>query len=329
LLHIEGAVKHYPVRPGLLGRSSEVVHAVDGVDLDIAAAETLAIVGESGSGKSTLARLVAMLETPTAGRILFGDRDLAMLGAAERRLMRREIQIVFQDPASALNPGLTIADAVREPLVIHKIGTRTERRKRVARLLESVGLGPEHGERYPRQLSGGQLQRAVIARALALEPKLLVLDEPASALDVLVQAEILHLLLELQRSTGISMIFITHDLAVAYQVSTRVAVMYLGKVVEEAPGERAFYAAHHPYTQALLSAAPGSATERIILHGDRPSAVRPPSGCRFRTRCWKAEDICASEVPPLAPVGEGHRAACFFAEPPKIGRTGDKTLAAS
>jgi peptide/nickel transport system ATP-binding protein len=313
LLHIEGAVKHYPVRPGLLGRSSEVVHAVDGVDLDIAAAETLAIVGESGSGKSTLARLVAMLETPTAGRILFGDRDLAMLGAAERRLMRREIQIVFQDPASALNPGLTIADAVREPLVIHKIGTRTERRERVARLLESVGLGPEHGERYPRQLSGGQLQRAVIARALALEPKLLVLDEPASALDVLVQAEILHLLLELQRSTGISMIFITHDLAVAYQVSTRVAV----------------YAAHHPSTQALLSAAPGSATERIILHGDRPSAVRPPSGCRFRTRCWKAEDICASEVPPLAPVGEGHRAACFFAEPPKIGRTGDKTLAAS
>jgi oligopeptide/dipeptide ABC transporter ATP-binding protein len=321
LLRVEEVVKHYASNRGLIGNASEFVHALDGVDLELGPGETVGIVGESGSGKSTLARLIAMLELPTAGRIVFGGRDLTTLGAAERRAMRRRIQIVFQDPASALNPRMQISTAVREPLDIHSIGTKAERRARVDELLANVGLGPEHASRYPRQLSGGQLQRAVIARALALEPELLVLDEPTSALDVLVQAEILQLLLRLQRESGISLVFITHDLAVAYQVTHRVSVMYLGKVVEEAPSERVFTAAHHPYSQALLSAVPGSPQDRIVLRGERPSALDPPAGCRFRTRCWKAEAMCSEAVPPLLPIARGHTAACFFAAPPEaVGR---------
>jgi oligopeptide transport system ATP-binding protein len=325
VLKAENLVKHYPIKAGVLRRTVGHVKALDGVAFELYKGETLGIVGESGCGKSTLGRMLMRLEEPTGGKLFFDGIDVyAQKGSAMRRL-RRDIQIVFQDPYTSLNPRKTVGDIVGEPFEIHTdVVPKRGRRQRVQELLELVGLNPEHINRYPHQFSGGQRQRIGIARGLALNPKVIICDEPVSALDVSVQAQVVNLLGELQGDLGLSYIFIAHDLSVVRHISDRVGVMYLGKIVELGDEDQIYSRPTHPYTQALLSAVPlpdptmREMREQIVLTGDVPSPANPPPACRFHTRCWKAQEICSIEEPLLIdrPDGESaHLSACHFAEP--------------
>ncbi len=295
-----------------------VVRAVDGVDLAIRAGETFAIVGESGCGKSTLARLLVRLIEPSGGQVLYDGRDIGKLSETELRALRREMQFIFQDPFSSLNPRMTVGALVEEPLRTHGIGTSAERRATVARLLDKVGLRPEHADRYPHEFSGGQRQRIGIARALASSPRILIGDEPVSALDVSIQAQVVNILEDLKEEFGLTLIVIAHDLAVIRHMSDRVAVMYLGEIVEVGDTETLFSSPRHPYTEALLAAIPvpavGARKARVAVEGDPPNPIAPPSGCRFHTRCPYAAERCQTERPRLQDMGSGHKAACHFAE---------------
>ena len=322
LLEVSGLQMHFPIKRGVLARQVGAVRAVDGVDFHVAVGETLGLVGESGCGKSTTGRLLTRLLKPTAGKIVFDGRDLANLSASQMRPIRRDIQIVFQDPQSSLNPRHTVGGIVGAPFYIQGIDTPNGIKRAVQDLLALVGLSPEHYNRYPHEFSGGQRQRIGIARALALRPKLLVLDEPVSALDVSIQAQVVNLLEDIQNEFGLAYVFIAHDLSVVRHISDRVAVMYLGKIVEVASRADLYSRPAHPYTTALMSAVPlpdpdrNDARERIRLTGDVPSPINPPSGCRFRTRCWKAEQICTDVEPPLLQITgrDGHATACHFPE---------------
>ncbi len=325
ILQAEGLVKHYPIKAGVLRRTVGHVKALDGVSFQLYKGETLGIVGESGCGKSTLGRMLMRLEEPTAGKLTFDGVDVySQQGAAMRRL-RRDIQIVFQDPYTSLNPRMTVGDIIGEPFEIHtEVTPKGGRRRRVQELLDLVGLNPEHINRYPHQFSGGQRQRIGIARGLALNPKVIICDEPVSALDVSVQAQVVNLLGDLQKEFGLAYVFIAHDLSVVRHISDRVGVMYLGKMVELGDEDQIYGRPTHPYTQALLSAVPvpdptlRGVREQIVLTGDVPSPANPPSGCRFHTRCWKAQQICTDEEPLPVPRPDGvseHPSACHFAEP--------------
>lgn len=316
ILRVEGLVKHFPASRDLFGRARGMVKAVDDINFWVMSGETLAIVGESGCGKSTTGRLVLRLIEADAGAVFFAGRDILALSDEEMRALRREMQIVFQDPYGSLNPRMTVGQMLAEPLALHGLAMGQARQERVEELLRLVGLRPLHARRHPHEFSGGQRQRIAIARALAVEPRLLVCDEPVSALDVSVRAQVVNLLEDLQRRFGLSYIFIAHDLAVVKHIADRVAVMYLGKIVELAPKRDLFTAPRHPYTQALLSAIPlpepGARRRRLILEGDVPSPLAVPPGCRFQSRCPYAQARCREEPPPLADDGRGHLTACHF-----------------
>jgi oligopeptide transport system ATP-binding protein len=313
IVQVRNLVKHFPVE-----NSDDVVQAIDDVSFDILAGETLGLVGESGCGKSTVGRCILRLHEPTSGDVLFEGQNIIGLPNSEMQRLRREMQIIFQDPYASLNPRLTILSIVSEPLLIHRIGNKTERRDRVADLMKKVGLDPNYMTRYPHEFSGGQRQRIGIARALALNPKLIIADEPVSALDVSVQAQVVNLLQDLQAEFGLTYLFISHGLAVVEHISQRVAVMYLGKIVEIAEARELYENPLHPYTKALLSAIPipdpKKKRERIMLQGDVPTPINPPSGCRFRTRCPWAIEECAKIVPELREIRENHFAACIRVE---------------
>ena len=314
LLRVENLVKHFPVEKGLFGRDNAVVHAVDGLNFELAAGDTMALVGESGCGKSTAGRLVLRLLEATSGKVWFEGEDLTTLKPADMRARRRSLQMIFQDPYSSLNPRMTVAQTLTEPLALHGLA-KGKHRERAAELLDLVGLAPQYLQRYPHEFSGGQRQRIGIARALAVEPRLIVCDEPVSALDVSIQAQVVNLMQDLQRRLGLSYIFIAHDLAVVKHISSHVAVMYLGQIVEYADKKSLFAQPRHPYTQALLSAIPlpepGAKRDHMVLQGDVPNPINPPSGCRFHTRCPYARTRCAEETPLLAEES-GHSVACHF-----------------
>jgi oligopeptide/dipeptide ABC transporter ATP-binding protein len=317
LLQVKDLKTHFPIRAGLLRRQVGTVYAVDGVSFSVDENETVGIVGESGCGKTTLGRSVLRLVQPTSGSVLFAGEEITTLPVAHLRRRRSEMQVVFQDPYASLNSRWPVNDIISEPLRVHGVG-KVEARARVGELLEAVGLLPEHGNRYPHEFSGGQRQRIGIARALALRPRLIVLDEPVSALDVSVQAQVINLLDDLQQEFGLTYMFIAHDLSVVRHISDRILVMYLGHIMEDAPAAELHEAPAHPYTHALLSAAPiadpdvEGVRKRIVLEGDLPSPASPPSGCPFRTRCPIATEKCAVERPPLAEVRPGHRVACHY-----------------
>ncbi|MCW2766325.1 MAG: oligopeptide/dipeptide transporter, ATPase subunit [Nocardioides sp.] len=321
VIEIDNLKMYFPVKSsGLLRRTIGHVQAVDGISFSVPKGGALGLVGESGCGKSTTGRLITRLYTPTAGSMMFEGQDLAQLSPRELKPMRRHVQMIFQDPYTSLNPRHTVGTIVGAPLSVHKVVPKNQIIPKVQEILEVVGLNPEHYNRYPNEFSGGQRQRIGIARALTLNPKLLVADEPVSALDVSIQAQVINLLQDLQREFDIAFLFIAHDLAIVRHFCPEVAVMYLGKIVEIADRETIYGHAHHPYTQALLSAVPdvrqaavGGRRERIRLEGDVPSPINPPSGCRFRTRCSLAQEICAKVEPPLLQIGSRHKVACHFA----------------
>ncbi|MEV6687283.1 dipeptide ABC transporter ATP-binding protein [Streptomyces sp. NPDC051130] len=333
LLKVTGLVKHFPINKGLLRRQTAAVKAVDGIDFDVRRGETLGIVGESGCGKSTMGRLITRLLEPSSGKVEFEGQDITHLGVAGMRPLRRDVQMIFQDPYGSLNPRHTVGTIVGAPFKLQKVTPEGGVKAEVQRLLSLVGLNPEHYNRYPHEFSGGQRQRIGIARALALKPKLVVADEPVSALDVSIQAQVVNLLDDLQEELGLTYVIIAHDLSVIRHVSDRIAVMYLGKIVELADRKSLYEAPMHPYTTALMSAVPvpdprrrGAKSGRILLKGDVPSPISPPSGCRFHTRCWKATELCTTQEPPLVALKTGHQVACHHPENAPDQAPGDKAL---
>ena len=318
LLQVRDLKTHFPVRGGVWGRVQAQVKAVDGVSFDVRKGETLGLVGESGCGKSTLGRSLLRLVEPTSGSVRFDGRELVGLSQSELRPLRKRMQLIFQDPYASLNPRMTVREIIGEAFAIHRLAFGKEREQKVAALLEKMGLPRDAADRYPHEFSGGQRQRIGIARALAVSPELVIADEPISALDVSIQAQIINLLVDLQKELGLTYVFIAHDLKIVEYVSDRVAVMYLGRMVELAPSKSLYRTPRHPYTQALLSAVPipdpDRQKERIILQGDVPSPIDPPKGCTFHPRCRYATERCRRETPPLYDLGDGHTAACFLVE---------------